>query len=375
MRRFEIPGAAHLLLQPGVSLLHPAEQVFHAMLIGWERNQIARNVAERSIIASRRLVERLAAFTNEYPWGWAPADADDFIAHVAGRNGSRCEHSTVRCYQGDIRRFMDFLVNPIYGWQDVCKAYFNTFPVQIITEHNSASHKSSETDPAKRPLTYDELQTFFDCLDDRVDNIRKYGKKGAAAACRDSAYLKTVYGWGLRCDEATHLDLVDCHPNPEVPQWKNFGSLDVRWGKPVRGGRKRRRTVLTLAEFAWAIEPLREYIEVIRPLFDRGKSNAVFLTERGTRLSSGEASERFASVRDEAGLDSALTLHCLRHSYITHGTELGYAPTFMQEQAGHWSASTTAIYTSVSDDFKNHMVAEGIDRHLRRALEKDDESA
>lgn len=373
MRRFDAPGAAHLAINPGVTLLHPSEQVFEAMLLGWERNQISRNVAERSIIGNRRLITRLARFTNDYPWNWLPADADDFIAQLDGRRDGRPAGSTIRAYQGEIRRFLDFLTNPLYGWQDVCKYYFGTYPVQIITEYNSAQHKGSETDPTKRPLTYDELQTLFDYLDDRVDRIRKLGRKGAAAVCRDSAFFKTVYAWGLRREEATHLDLFDRHYNAEVPQWGEYGSLDVRWGKPAKNGQKRRRTVFTLAEFAWAIEPLKEYIDLVRPLYDRGKTEAIFLTERGTRLSLTEAATRFAEARAEAALDPELTLHCLRHSFITHGTEYGYAASFMQAQAGHWSASSTAIYTSVSNDFKNHMIAEGVDRHLQRQLE--DETA
>ena len=58
-------------------------------------------------------------------------------------------------------------------------------------------------------------------------------------------------------------------------------------------------------------------------------------------------------LRDEAGLDPALTLHCLRHSYVTHLIEFGYPERFVSEQVGHAYASTTAIYASVSNDFKH----------------------
>jgi len=42
-----------------------------------------------------------------------------------------------------------------------------------------------------------------------------------------------------------------------------------------------------------------------------------------------------------------------RHSYVTHLIEFGYPERFVTDQVGHRWGSTTAIYTSVSDDFKN----------------------
>ena len=41
-----------------------------------------------------------------------------------------------------------------------------------------------------------------------------------------------------------------------------------------------------------------------------------------------------------------------RHTYVTHLIEFGYPERFVTEQVGHSYASTTAIYTSVSNDFK-----------------------
>jgi integrase len=41
-----------------------------------------------------------------------------------------------------------------------------------------------------------------------------------------------------------------------------------------------------------------------------------------------------------------VSLHSLRHSYITHLIEDGYDPLFVQQQVGHSYASTTALYTN-----------------------------
>lgn len=72
----------------------------------------------------------------------------------------------------------------------------------------------------------------------------------------------------------------------------------------------------------------------------------------------------FASVREAAGLDEALDLHCLRHSYITHLIEFGYPERFVQDQVGHRYASTTSIYTGVSLEFRNRLLTQSLrDRH------------
>ena len=91
------------------------------------------------------------------------------------------------------------------------------------------------------------------------------------------------------------------------------------------------------------------------------------LTERGTRIAGAYITERFAELRDEAGPPGELTPHCLRHSYVTHLAELGWATRFIQDQVGHSHAATTAIYLSVSDDFKDRMVRAALDDQLATA--------
>lgn len=60
-----------------------------------------------------------------------------------------------------------------------------------------------------------------------------------------------------------------------------------------------------------------------------------------------------------------LSLHALRHSYVTHLIEAGYDPLFVQQQVGHAYSSTTALYTSVSADYKQKIVQAMIARRLR----------
>jgi site-specific recombinase XerD len=75
-----------------------------------------------------------------------------------------------------------------------------------------------------------------------------------------------------------------------------------------------------------------------------------------------QVDERFAIYRDGAGLPQNLTPHCLRHSYISHLIEDGVDPTFVQRQAGHSWASTTAGYTTVGADHANRMLRAAVER-------------
>ena len=67
---------------------------------------------------------------------------------------------------------------------------------------------------------------------------------------------------------------------------------------------------------------------------------AVWLTERAARISARQVDDRFAQFRALAGLPAELSVHCLRHSYVSHLIEDGVDPLFVQQQVGHSWAST-----------------------------------
>jgi len=128
----------------------------------------------------------------------------------------------------------------------------------------------------------------------------------------------------------------------------------------MRGSAPRRRNVATV--MAWAVEAIEEYLAEVRPLYLPGASSALWLTERGGRISVRHINDRFAAYRDAMGLPVELTPHCLRHSYVSHLVEDGVDPLFVQQQVGHSWASTTAVYTSVSNDYKNQALRQALAR-------------
>ena len=162
------------------------------------------------------------------------------------------------------------------------------------------------------------------------------------------------------------LDVADFAPNPAAPELGGLGVCHVRFGKAMRGSPPRRRAVATV--MPWAAEALAQYLDEVRPFVGVPSHPALWLTERGERISARSIDERFAAWRKAAGLPRELSVHCLRHSYVSHLIEDGADPLFVQQQAGHSWASTTAAYTTVGQDARNRMLRSA----LARAFEGED---
>ncbi|WP_280490346.1 tyrosine-type recombinase/integrase [Nocardia carnea] len=352
------------MLVDNVVHLDPAPAVFAAMLEGWRRQQSARFLRVSTIAPRIQLIERLVRFSGLYPWQWTAEEGEAFIDHL--RNKQRpIKVSTARCYEVEISLFIEFLLDPRYGWGRVCEDRFGEVPQPIFHEGNSILHKTDyEGDPRRRPLTYDELQAFFDAADARPGKIIARGVKGGLSAARDAVVMKTIYAYGLRRTETAQLDLVDLRRNPKAPQFRGFGSVTVRYGKASKGSAPKRRSVLLVPEMDWVTDVLDDWLTGLRPRFGPGKHPALWVTERLGRLRPRSINEAFVDIKHAAGLDDALDVHCLRHSFVTHLIEFGYPARFVQEQVGHASAATTAVYTGVSNEYRNTLLAAALKGRL-----------
>jgi site-specific recombinase XerD len=362
----DLPGAAHLELVDGVVHLDPKPALLEAMLAGWVRQQRTRFLKDVTVQPRVSLVRRLVEFTNAYPWEWRPADGEAFIGHLQSANRKKpIAMSTCRGYETTLALFMNFVTDRRYGWPEQCLERFGQVPQQIFHEDNRVAHVVEyEGRPGRRPLTYDEVQALFDAVDGLVAQARARGRKGALTAMRDAALLKTVYAFGLRRNEARMLDLADLRRNPKLPRCGQYGGLFVRFGKSSNGSPPKRRTVLTVPEMDWIVGVLEHWVSEVRPLLSPGQLPALFVTERSSRMSVRGLNVAFALARDAAGLPPEHDLHALRHSYVTHLVEFDYPEKFVSLQVGHGYASTTAIYTGVSDEYRNRLVERSLkDRH------------
>lgn len=357
-----LDGVGRVVESRGVRLFEPRDYVVEEMLEGWRQAQLSANLSFATIDARLRDVRRFLEAMMVCPWEATPGMVDEYFGDLRSVRG--LAHSTVRGYQTTLRLFFGYLSRPEYGWDRYCQGLFGTHPVQVVFEWNGAGHAQQyEGRPERRAFTRSELQVLLDHADNEVVRLRTSGRKGALVAWRDAVLFKTAYAWGLRANEVRHLQKVDFSINPRAREFGGLGVVAVRYGKAMRGSPPKRRSVLTV--FDWSVEVLSEWIVDGLPGFGGGLD--LFPSERGGRVDRSPMA-RFARYQDQLGLHQGLDFHSLRRSYATHLLEAGLDALFVQKQLGHEHASTTAIYTCVSSDFRTRTLRTALDGILADAL-------
>lgn len=149
---------------------------------------------------------------------------------------------------------------------------------------------------------------------------------------RDRALLEVLYGTGARISEAVGLDLDD---------------LDLEEGVVRVFGKGSKQRVVPLGSYG--VRAVEEYLVRARPALSVAGAGtpAVFLNQRGRRLSRQSAWAVIRTAGDRAGLDH-VSPHTLRHSFATHLLDGGADVRVVQELLGHASVTTTQIYTLVT---------------------------
>ncbi len=178
---------------------------------------------------------------------------------------------------------------------------------------------------------------------------------------RDACITELLYGCGLRIAELVGLD-VQAGPD-------SLGWIDVQDGVAhVLGkGAKRRSVPIGTA----ALTALQAWLGVraqwLGPTHD---ALALFVGDRGQRLSPQHIRVRLKRRSQLAGLSTPVHPHMLRHSYASHLLQSSGDLRAVQELLGHASISTTQVYTRL--DFQH--LAKVYDAAHPRAQARSDHS-
>lgn len=274
---------------------------------------------------------------------------DGFLA--TGRNVRRWSPHTLEAYGSDLARFCAFLDRErVRDVRKIDAALLRAFLAaesdrglaptslaRVVATLRSlfkwmSRERAIDTNPAAtlrsprrrrtlpEPLTRAEMETLLSLP-------RREGMLGA----RDAAILEVLYSAGLRVSELVGLDADD---------------LDLDGGVlRVRGKGKKERLAFLGGPARTALE---RYFARRATTPDLPSCEAVFVNNRGGRLTARSVERIVDRDLKLAGLAGRGSPHTLRHSFATHLLDAGADLRTVQELLGHADPATTQIYTHVT---------------------------
>jgi integrase/recombinase XerD len=277
----------------------------------WLATERGRSV--NTLTSYRRDLRAFDAFLAERSTNLLDASATDLVDHIGRLRAEGKAPASVTRAVVAIRSLYRFLTE------------------EGVLDHDPGADLEVPRVPAGLPkaLAEDEVAALIDSVTG-TDPLSR----------RDRAVLELLYGTGARISEAAGLSLSD---------------LDLEGGLVRLFGKGAKERVVPVGRMAraaldaWLGPDGRPRLEPDRWV-RRGDADAVFLNQRGGRLSRQGAWAMVKARGERVGLADRLSPHVLRHSCATHMLDHGADIRSVQELLGHASISTTQVYTLVSTE-------------------------
>lgn len=250
---------------------------------------------------------------------FADIDAQHVRQYVMQLHRQGLKRKTLQRRLASIRRFFQYLLQQ--------KQIKNNPAVDITTPKESK----------RLPATL-EAEVLDRLLDIPPEN---------ALAIRDKAMFELFYSSGLRLSELVDLNIQDMY---------DLSSLRVT-------GKGHKERVVPVGRMAQ--QALQQW-QNKRHELAKENEQALFVSQRGTRISQRSIQLRMDYWRKRQGLEQHVHPHKLRHSFASHMLESSGDLRAVQELLGHADISTTQIYTHL--DFQH--LANVYDKAHPRAKKK-----
>ena len=282
---------------------------------------------------------------------------EEFLTSLEVEKGY--SENTRVAYKNDLGQFLAYVkknaVPPVQDWGSVTKDHLVAYILSLKGEREYAS-----TTVARKVAA---IKSFFHFLvaegfvkDDPTatldsPRVKKYlpraisqedverlldapGKSDEPRTVRDRAILELLYAPGMRVSELVALNEGDV----------DLASASVRcFGK---GGKER-----VIPVYPRAVQAVEAYVTKGRVrLLRQSEEKALFLNQRGERLTRQGLWLIVKGYVRQAGIKVAVTPHTLRHSFATHMLRGGADLRNVQELLGHANIATTQVYTQVSNE-------------------------
>lgn len=141
--------------------------------------------------------------------------------------------------------------------------------------------------------------------------------------------IELLYSTGLRLSECINLQYSDLDLND-----------GIGW---VRLGKGAKDRIFIIAEFF-----RKDLLDYMKKTESEGKG--YIFSVNGRKMSARGLQHAIKVSAERAGIEKAVHVHTLRHSFATHLLENGVDIRKIQKLLGHSNLQTTQIYTQVSSD-------------------------
>jgi len=291
---------------------------------------------------------------------------DKFIQHLAYER--RLSPQTCKNYRHDLESLLAFRESSgVDSWDKMDSEHFRAFSASSYRKGLSARSIQRRLSACRTFFRYLIREKHVDVhpvtdvsapkgkkrlpenLDaDRMARLLDIQGKGPLVD-RDRAILELLYSSGLRLSELTGLNCGDVDMMDATVRVTGKGNKD----RIIPVGRK-------------ALQALRQW-DQSRLMLAGNDEKALFVSNRGTRLSTRSVQARVSHWARRQGIDTHVYPHLFRHSFATHLLESSHDLRGVQELLGHANISTTQVYTHL--DFQH--LAQIYDQTHPRARKKD----
>ena len=284
----------------------------------------------------------------------------DFFNYLSIEKG--LANNTISAYRLDIEKFFHYLSTNQLLIEQVTSEHLASYVAWLRGLENT-EFKIGESSIARNVIS---IRSYFAYLakEHKFDNPSinfkppKIGKRLPKAltidqvmsmlnitgtdliSSRDKALVELLYATGARVSELINLNTLD------ISTVDTEAGLTTTVKLKGKGGKER---VVPIGSFA--VAAVNDYLVRSRPtLLKVSTQKALFLNQRGGRLSRQSAWNLVANAAARAGLSDQVTPHSMRHSFATHLLDGGADIRVVQELLGHSSVTTTQIYTLITID-------------------------
>ncbi|NOX76767.1 MAG: tyrosine recombinase XerC [Gammaproteobacteria bacterium] len=262
-----------------------------------------RRLSPHTLSSYRRDLRSVADFCEtEGVLGWQLLDSKHVRAYLAGRHRIGIGGRSLARALSALRSFLRFLIRE----------------EQLKT--NVAQGILAPKAPRKLPEPLD--------VDEMAHLLALPAKQPLAV--RDWAMLELMYSSGLRLAELVSL---------------NMGDIDLPRGQVPVTGKGNKARIVPVGRYA------REALAAWhshRTSLAKQNEPALFVSQRGGRLSPRGVQKRFRLWGIKQGIASRVHPHKLRHAFASHLLESSGDLRAVQELLGHADISTTQIYTHLN---------------------------